>query len=254
MKKNYNYQRQKLQLPEYGRHIQQMVNSLLEIEDRDERNRQAQAVIAVMGNLNPLLRDTPDYTHKLWDHLYIISDFKLDVDSIYPYPTREELNAVPERMEYPQQRILFKHYGKYVAKMIEHISTIDSPELVDEAIENIVKYMRAKSYEFNQEHPNNESIIKDIRRMSKNGFVFDENTANNIHSNYKGAQNSYSGGKGAKGVKGQKGQKNAKNQHSNQQQRGEGRTETSTNWRSTNRNGQQNRNFTKKKGYNRNNS
>ena len=75
MKKNYNYTRRKLYLPEYGRHIQEMIDSLLEIEDRRERNRQARAVIAVMGNLNPLLRDTADFTHKLWDHLFIMSDF-----------------------------------------------------------------------------------------------------------------------------------------------------------------------------------
>ena len=88
MKKNYNYTRRKLYLPEYGRHIQEMIDSLMEIEDRHERNRQARAVIAVMGNLNPLLRDTADFTHKLWDHLFIMSDFQLDVDSPYPRPTR----------------------------------------------------------------------------------------------------------------------------------------------------------------------
>ena len=88
MKKNYNYTRRKLYLPEYGRHIQEMVDSLQEIADKTERTRQAKAVIAVMGNLNPLLRDTADFTHKLWDHLFIMSDFQLDVDSPYPLPTR----------------------------------------------------------------------------------------------------------------------------------------------------------------------
>ena len=114
MKKNYNYTRRKLYLPEYGRHIQEMIDSLLEIEDRRERNRQARAVIAVMGNLNPLLRDTADFTHKLWDHLFIMSDFQLDVDSPYPQPTRQELTIAPRRMAYSQGRIAFKHYGKYV--------------------------------------------------------------------------------------------------------------------------------------------
>ena len=81
MKKNYNYTRRKLYLPEYGRHIQEMIDSLSQIEDRRERNRQARAVIAVMGNLNPLLRDTADFTHKMWAHLFIMADFQLDVDS-----------------------------------------------------------------------------------------------------------------------------------------------------------------------------
>ena len=113
MKKNYNYTRRKLYLPEYGRHIQEMIDSLQLIEDRRERNRQARAVIAVMGNLNPLLRDTADFTHKLWDHLFIMSDFQLDVDSPYPQPTRQELTIAPRRMAYSQGRIAFKHYGKY---------------------------------------------------------------------------------------------------------------------------------------------
>ena len=123
MKKNYNYTRRKLYLPEYGRHIQEMIDSLLEIEDRRERNRQARAVIAVMGNLNPLLRDTADFTHKLWDHLFIMSDFQLDVDSPYPQPSRQELTASPRRMTYSQGRITYKHYGKYVERMIRGLPT-----------------------------------------------------------------------------------------------------------------------------------
>ena len=107
MKKNYNYGRRKLFLPEYGRHIHEMIDSLLTIEDRRERNRQARAVIAVMGNLNPLLRDTADFTHKLWDHLFIMSDFQLDVDSPYPRPSREELTVTPKRMTYSQGRIAY---------------------------------------------------------------------------------------------------------------------------------------------------
>ena len=99
MEKNYNYTRRKLFLPEYGRHIHEMIDSLQKIEDRRERNRQARAVIAVMGNLNPLLRDTADFTHKLWDHLFIMSDFELDVDSPYPRPTRSELTVAPRQLE-----------------------------------------------------------------------------------------------------------------------------------------------------------
>ena len=112
MKKNYNYTRRKLYLPEYGRHIHEMVDQLMTIEDREERNRQARAVIAVMGNLQPLLRDTADFTHKLWDHLFIMSDFQLDVDSPYARPSRQDLTVTPRKMQYSQERIAFKHYGK----------------------------------------------------------------------------------------------------------------------------------------------
>lgn len=185
MKKNYNYQRRKLLLPEYGRHIQEMIDSLSAIEDRRERNRQARAVIAVMGNLNPLLRDTADFAHKLWDHLFIMSDFQLDVDSPYPRPTRQDLTVAPQRMRYSQGRIAYKHYGKYVHAMIRSLSGDKDPHNVARTVDNIARYMRTKSYEYNQEHPNNETIIKDIKRMSEGAIHIDEAAINNIRSDYK---------------------------------------------------------------------
>ncbi len=185
MKKNYNYTRRKLYLPEYGRHIQEMIDSLLEIEDRRERNRQARAVIAVMGNLNPLLRDTADFTHKLWDHLFIMSDFQLDVDSPYPRPTRQELMVSPHHMPYTQSRINYKHYGKYVERMIGRLAAEPNPRVVASTVDNLARYMRAKSYEYNQEHPNNEVIVKDIKRMSGGAIEIDEVALNNLRSDYK---------------------------------------------------------------------
>lgn len=185
MKKNYNYKRRKLYLPEYGRHIQEMVDSLLKIDDRRERNRQARAVIAVMGNLNPLLRDTADFTHKLWDHLFIMSDFQLDVDSPYSRPTRQELTVSPRRMPYAQDRIPMKHYGKYVGRMIRALAGEQRPQTVARTVDNLARYMRTKSYEYNQEHPNNEVIIKDIKRMSGGGITIDEVALNNLRSDYK---------------------------------------------------------------------
>ncbi|MFI3247818.1 MAG: DUF4290 domain-containing protein [Rikenellaceae bacterium] len=204
MDKNYNYTRRKLQLPEYGRHIQKMVDSLMEIEDRTERNRQAHAVIAVMGNLNPLLRDTADFTHKLWDHLFIISDFQLDVDSPYPSPTRENVKVTPNKMKYNRHRIPHKHYGKYVGQMIRSLSNEQNPEAVANAVDNIARYMRSKSFEYNQEHPNNEVIIKDIKVMAEDCIAIDEVAINNIRSDYKNNQS----GHNPKGQKNQKGQKN----------------------------------------------
>ena len=185
MKHNYNYTRRKLFLPEYGRHIHKMVDSLLLIEDRAERTRQAKAVIAVMGNLNPLLRDTADFTHKLWDHLFIMSDFQLDVDSPYPLPTREDLAPVPRRLSYPQSYIPLKHYGKYVGKILKSLIDNNNREGVWLTVDNIARYMRVKSYEYNLEHPNNEVIIKDIKRLSDYGIQVDEQSLNNIRSDYK---------------------------------------------------------------------
>ncbi len=184
MKKNYNSARPKLHLPEYGRHIQEMVETLCTIEDRAERNKQARAVIAVMGNVNPTLRDTPVFTHKLWDHLFIISDFKLDVDSPYEQPSRDDLEVKPRPLSYPQCRVRHKHYGKYVGRIVKKLSSED-PQAVAKTIDNIAIFMRAKSFEFNHEHPNNEAIIKDIKLMSEGGIQLDEDAINNIHSDYK---------------------------------------------------------------------
>ena len=185
MEKNYNYTRRKLYLPEYGRHIHEMVDQLLLIEDREERNAQARAVIAVMGNLNPLLRDTADFTHKLWDHLFIMSDFQLDVDSPYERPTREGLMMKPRKLHYSQERIAFKHYGKYVAHTLRALRDEQNQEALDVAIGSIARYMRSKSFEYNQEHPNNEIIIKDIKIMSEGGIKLDEVALNNLRSDYK---------------------------------------------------------------------
>lgn len=185
MKKNYNSTRKRLFLPEYGRHIHQMVDSLLLIEDRKERNRQAKAVIAVMGNLFPLLRDTSDFNHKLWDHLFIMSDFQLDVDSPYARPTRQDLAIAPRRLSYSQSRISHKHYGKYIERMIRSIDTSQPREKINLTVDSIARYMRTKSYEYNQEHPNNEVIIKDIRRMAKGEIHLDEEAINNLRNDYK---------------------------------------------------------------------
>ncbi len=184
MRKNYNYKRRKLYLPEYGRHIQEMVDSLLLIEDRQERTRQAKAVIAVMGNLNPMLRDTEDFKHKLWDHLFIMSDFQLDVDSPYAQPSRQDLMITPQKLSYPQSRITFKHYGKYTQEFVRSIVKGKSSRHTTGRIVDIARYMRSKSFEFNNEHPNNEAIIRDIRIMSGGDAEIDLSAISNMRSDY----------------------------------------------------------------------
>ncbi len=211
MDKNYNYQRKKLRLPEYGRHIHEMVDYIKTIEDRDFRNTQAYAVIAVMGNLNPLLRDTADFTHKLWDHLFIMAGFDLDVDSPYPIPSAEALAPKPDRLPYPDKRIKMKHYGKNVQRIIESLAGEPDGPAVEDAIANMARYMRTKSYEYNQEHSNNEVIIKDIKTLSDNAIKVDEIVLNNLKSDYKQPftahpkKNAYQNGRQ------QKNSKNAKN-------------------------------------------
>lgn len=219
MRKNYNYTRQKLFLPEYGRHIQEMVDSLLEIEDRRERTRQAKAVIAVMGNLNPLLRDTADFTHKLWDHLIIMSDFKLDVDSPYPLPTRQDLTITPRKMEYPQSYVSHKHYGKYVGRMIRKVSESAVDGALPPVVGNIALFMRLKSFEYNQEHPSDVVIAKDILNMSGNVIKLDEEALNNLRNDYKQhfSQQRPQPNRTAGSRKTQKGQKSNRSQAQRQQ-------------------------------------
>ncbi len=215
MKKNYNYERKKLLLPEYGRHIHEMIDYLRTIEDRQLRNQQAQAVIAVMGNLFPLLRDTADYTHKLWDHLFIMAGFDLDVDSPYPIPTAATLAPQPQKLPYPTKRIVKKQYGKNIETIIQSLKGVEDKEAVEEVIGNLARYMRTKSYEYNQEHPNNEAIIKDIKRMSDNMIEVDEVALNNLKSDYKQHFTAHPQKNGFKNNRAGKQGKNNKNQSGN---------------------------------------
>src|SRR6185369_8826623 len=111
--------------PEYGRNIQRMIEFAIKIEDREERNQAAKAIVAVMGYLNPQLQNVVDFKHKLWDHLFIISDFKLDVDSPYPIPPKETLKVKPQRIPYPNAKIRYKYYGKTMENMIRKISEME---------------------------------------------------------------------------------------------------------------------------------
>lgn len=194
MYKNYNYLRRRLMIPEYGRHIQEMIDSLLEIEDREERTRQAKAVIAVMGNLNPLLRDTADFTHKLWDHLFIMSDFKLDVDSPYALPTREDLAIKPEHLEYPQSDISHKHYGKNIARVINRLKFEDISD-VEAELGDVVRYLHGKSMEYNQEHPTAEMIANDIKNLSEGGINLEEEWVKSVEMGHKSASSHQKSGK-----------------------------------------------------------
>ncbi|MFD2098812.1 DUF4290 domain-containing protein [Flagellimonas iocasae] len=115
----YNTERTQLIIPEYGRHFQKMVDHAVSIADREERNKEAQAIISVMGNLQPHLRDVPDFQHKLWDQLFIMSDFKLDVDSPFPITSKEVLQQRPEPLEYPQNHPKYRFYGNNIKRMVD---------------------------------------------------------------------------------------------------------------------------------------
>ena len=142
---DYNTQLPKMIIPEYGRNIQQMINFCCTIEDREERNKCAKAIIQVMGALNPHLRDVSDFTHKVWDHLFIISEFKLDVDSPYPKPNPETFHSSPEIVNYPSKKIKYKHYGKTIENIIEKAK--EYPEGAEkEELKKVIANNLKKSY------------------------------------------------------------------------------------------------------------
>ena len=115
----YNTEREHLIIPEYGRHMQKMINYAKSRDTKEERNKVAKAIISVMGNLQPHLRDVPDFQHKLWDQLFIMADFDIDVDSPYPKPSKEELYARPEVLKYPQNHPKYRFYGNNIKTMID---------------------------------------------------------------------------------------------------------------------------------------
>ncbi|HOG72388.1 MAG TPA: DUF4290 domain-containing protein [Tenuifilaceae bacterium] len=167
---DYNTQRKKLALPEYGRHIQQMVDYIASVEDRDERNRLAKSLVAIMGNLNPHLRDINDFKHKLWDHLFIMSDFKLDIDSPYPIPSMEQYNEKPRRVPYPGNPIKFKHYGRIIEMMIEKAVAMEEGPEKDALKQLIANQMKKANITWNKESVSDDDIFRDMQTLS-NGML-----------------------------------------------------------------------------------
>lgn len=167
IEKDYNTRRPKMVIPEYGRNIQKMIDHAMTVENKEERNKIANAIISVMGQLNPHLRDIADFKHKLWDHLFIISDFKLDVDSPYPLPDREAIAKKPEKLAYPENNIRFKHYGKSIENLIEQAILLEEKEEKSALIRIIANLMKKTYLTFNRDSVNDELIIADLKTLSQ---------------------------------------------------------------------------------------
>lgn len=145
----YNTQRPKMQIPEYGRNVQKLVDFAITVEDREERNKVAQAIINVMGQLNPHLRDVEEYNHKLWAHLFIMSKFQLDVDSPYPIPTPETFESKPDKMPYPKNKIKYGHYGNTTQLLVDKALEFPEGEEKDALIRVIANIMKKDYVAFN---------------------------------------------------------------------------------------------------------
>lgn len=162
----YNSERPKLNIPEYGRHIQKMVDFVVAIEDREKRNKVAQALIGVMGNLNPHLRDVPDFQHKLWDQLFIISDFQLDVDSPFPKPTRELLEKRPDPLPYPQNFPKYRFYGNNIKRMVDVCVSWEDGDLKDALKFTIANHMKKSYLNWNKDTVKDETIFEHLYELS----------------------------------------------------------------------------------------
>lgn len=163
---DYNTQREKLLMPEYGRHVQEMINFVKNLPDKEKRNEQIQAVVAVMGTLNPQLRDINDFKHKLWDHVQIISDFQIDIDSPYPMPTKETLMTRPNPIPLQKSLIKAAHYGRNIQNMIEVIAVREDDEVKTHMIKTLASYMKQQYLIWNKDTVSEETIFKDIYNLS----------------------------------------------------------------------------------------
>lgn len=166
MKISYNSQRSDLVLPEYGRSIHNMVKHATTIEDREERNKCVRSIISTMGNLFPLIRDAEDFRHKLWDHVHIISDFSLDVDSPYPKPSPETFQEKPKQLDYPQSKIRFGHYGKTIERIIDEASKEEDEEKRKQSAIGVANLMKRTYVIWNQNSPKDEVIANDMKILS----------------------------------------------------------------------------------------
>ena len=163
---DYNTQREKLAMPEYGRNVLQMVRTLKTIEDRDKRNAQARAIIKTMEILNPQVHTQENFEHKLWDHLFIISGFDLDVDAPYPCPVAEEFTTDPVPIPMKDSKIKATHYGRNIEKIINLLCDEPDGEIKTEMIRSLAIYMRQQYLIWNKDSVADETIFKDIEKLS----------------------------------------------------------------------------------------
>ncbi len=163
----YNTTRDPLILPEYGRNVQKMITYAISIENKIERNKAANAIIELMGQLNPHLRDVEDFRHKLWTHLFLMSDFKLDVDSPYEIPKIENLQQKPEQMEYPSSKIKYGHYGKYTAEILKKAADLKEEKESEYLKKSMGNFMKKQYLMHNNDAVENNVIAENLNELSE---------------------------------------------------------------------------------------
>ena len=159
-----------MELPEYGRSIQNMVDHALTIEDREERQRCANTIINIMGGMFPHLRDVPDFKHKLWDHLAVMSDFKLDIDYPFEIVKPEDLEMKPGKIAYPDKTIRYRHYGRFLESMIKKLPEMEEGEEKQALLHMLAVQMKKNLNNWNKEGIEDQKIVDDLREYS-NGAI-----------------------------------------------------------------------------------
>ena len=162
----YNSERPLMIIPEYGRHIQKLVNHCVALETKEERDKMAKAIIDVMGNLQPHLRDVPDFKHKLWDQLYIMSDFKLDANSPYPQPSKEELQEKPEALAYPKSASRYRYYGNNIQTMIDVALSWEEGDKKEALVFTIANHMKKCYLNWNKDTVDDAVIFNHLYDLS----------------------------------------------------------------------------------------
>ena len=162
----YNTEREHLIIPEYGRHLQKMINHAVAQESKEERNRLAKAIISIMGNMQPHLRDVPDFQHKLWDQLFIMSNLKLDADSPFEIPTEEMLSVRPEPLKYPQNFPKYRFYGNNIKTMIDVANTWEAGEMKEALEYTIANHMKKSFLNWNKDTVEDTVIFSHLFELS----------------------------------------------------------------------------------------
>ena len=206
----YNIDRKKLEIPEYGRNIQKMVDYALGLEDREKRNALAQIIITTMSQINPNSKEIADYKHKLWDHLHIMAGYKLDVDSPYPIPKPEDQVAKPDKVEYKNSKIRFRPYGKNIENMIDKVIEMEDGEEKQVLIEMIAQQLKKSYLQWNINSCDDAMILQHFEDLSHGKLKLQEDFK--LHSTKKLLANNLNNQKKKNNQK-QKQNNNHKNKH-----------------------------------------
>ena len=172
---DYNTSRDKLKLPEYGRNVLKMVEHAIRLESKTERNRAAKTIIGVMGNKYPHLRDVPDFKHKLWDHLALMSDFRLDIDAPYPITSLEELNEKPAPLPYVTTELKYRHYGRIIKGLLDKVLEMAHGDDRDNLIRSVVIHMKKTYFNWHNDNTSNEGIFETIFEMTDQKLRIENN-------------------------------------------------------------------------------